>query len=282
MTKIFAGKTVAQKKERQLAKKIADFKGKTGITPKLVSIVVGHNPASHLYLRFKEQSAERVGIEFEKIEFPESTKAEEIIRIIQEKNHDEKVHGIMVQLPLPESLEIRNSKLEILESIDPKKDVDCLTSENFNLLTSGNPRFLPATVKAVLEIIELSNYRIANLKGVNICVVGASKIVGEPLAICLKNLGATVTICDEDTQDLPSFTQKAEILVSATGVPDLIGINMVKKGAVVIDVGSPRGDVDFEKVKETASFITPVPGGVGPVTVVCLMENVFTTACKPT
>lgn len=271
---ILDGKKLAQEKEKRLIRKIADFKAKTGITPKLVSIVVGHNPASRLYLRFKEQSAQKVGIEFEKIEFPESAKAEEIIRTIQEKNHDERVHGIMIQLPLPDNL-----KIEILGSIDPKKDVDCLTSENFNLLTSGNPRFLPATVKAVLEVIRETGYEI---RGAHIVVVGVSNIVGKPLAIMLSNMGAIVTTCRSKTTNLGEHTQKADLLISATGVPNLIKGNMVKKGAVVIDVGSPRGDVDYKKVKKVASFITPVPGGVGPVTVVCLMENVFTAACKPT
>jgi len=159
--------------------------------------------------------------------------------------------------------------------INPLKDVDCLTPENFGLLAMGKPRFLPATVRGIMTIIENWKLKIGNL---NVCVVGASNIVGKPLVLHLSNLGATVTICRSKTKNLKKYTSQADLLVSATGVPGLIKKDMVKKGAVVIDVGSLVGDVDFENVAQIASFITPVPGGVGPMTVVSLLENLFQAA----
>jgi len=268
---IFDGKKLAAEKEKILAKKVAEFKKATGIRPKLVAVMVGENEASKIYLRKKSQASKRVGIEMETFKLD---KAEELINLIREKNKDKKTHGIMIQLPM----EMQNSKFKILSAINPLKDVDCLTPENFGLLVMGKPRFLPATVKAILEIIEFSNYQIANLRGTNVCVVGASNIVGKPLALHLSNLGATLTICRSKTKNLEKYTRQADLLISATGVPKLIKKDMVKKGAVVIDVGSPVGDVDFENVSKIASFITPVPGGVGPLTVVCLLENVFQAA----
>ncbi len=282
MTKIFNGKTSTQKKEKLLSKKVADFEAKTGITPKIVSIVVGHNPASHLYLKHKQQSALRTGIAFEKVEFPENIRPDDLIAFIEEKNLDNKVHGIMVQLPLPARYEIRDTRYGVLNAINPGKDVDCLTTINFSLLAAGKPRFLPATVKAILAIIENCSPRAKSrgkLKIVNsnIVVVGVSNIVGKPLALLLSQKGAKVTTCRSKTTDLAGQTRKADILVSATGVPNLIKGNMVKKGAVVIDVGSPKGDVDSLAALK-ASFFTPVPGGVGPVTVISLMENVLQAA----
>jgi len=282
MAVIFDGKKLAAKKEKILAKKVADFKKTTGITPKLVAVMVGENPASELYLRKKSQAAERVGIN---IEIFKLNKLIELIKLIRERNKDKKTHGIMIQMPIKiqnpirqladkiqNKLKIRNSKFEILGAIAPSKDVDCLTPENFGLLAMGKPRFLPATVRGIMTIIENCKLKIENL---NTCIVGASNIVGKPLALHLSNLGATVTICRSKTKKLGEYTQKADLVVSATGVPNLIKKDMVKKGAVVIDVGSPVGDVDFENVSKVASFITPVPGGVGPLTVISLLENVF-------
>ncbi|MGB9706776.1 MAG: bifunctional 5,10-methylenetetrahydrofolate dehydrogenase/5,10-methenyltetrahydrofolate cyclohydrolase [Microgenomates group bacterium] len=277
MMVVFDGKKLAAKKEKVLAKKVAEFKKRTGITPKLVAIMVGEDSASKIYLRQKAAAAKRVGIEFEKIELIKLTKPAELIELIKEKNEDKKVQGIMIQLPLPKNCPIADYELRILETIIPTKDIDCLTPQNLGLLAMGAPRFLPATVKAILEIIKLSNYQIANLKGIKVCVVGASNIVGKPLALHLSNLGATVTICRRKTKNLAEFTSQADLLISATGVPKLIKKEMVKKGAVVIDVGSPVGDVD-PLAAVRASFITPVPGGVGPLTVVSLLENLFEAA----
>ncbi|MGB9911004.1 MAG: bifunctional 5,10-methylenetetrahydrofolate dehydrogenase/5,10-methenyltetrahydrofolate cyclohydrolase [Microgenomates group bacterium] len=267
MAIIFDGKKLAEEKEKILAQKVAELKKKTGITPKLTAFLIGENPASILYLKKKSEAGKRVGIEVEVVKIKKITS---LINLIEEKNNDFKTHGIMVQLPLPE--EFKNWELKILESISPIKDVDCLTPVNLGLLARGQPRFLPATVKAVLEIIKNSNFKVL---GSNIVVVGASNIVGKPLALLLSNLGATVTLCRSKTKNLAKFTCQADFLISATGVPNLIKAEMVKREAIVIDVGAPKADVDFEKVKKIASFITPVPGGVGPLTVVSLLENLL-------
>jgi len=282
MTVIFDGKKLAAKKEKILAKRVVEFKKATGITPKLVAVMVGENPASELYLRKKSEAAKRIGIE---IEIFKLNKLIELIKLIREKNKDKKTHGIMIQMPIEMQnakckMQNDNSKLKIdqtkiLAMVNPQKDVDCLTPENFGLLAMGKPRFLPATVKAIMEIIHNSCFMIHASR---VVIVGASNIVGKPLALHLSNLGATVTICRSKTKNLGEYTRKADLLVSATGVPKLIKKDMVKKGAAVIDVGSPAGDVDFENVSKIASFVTPVPEGVGPLTVVCLLENVFQAA----
>jgi len=277
MAIIFDGKKLAAEKEKILAKKVAEFQKATGIRPKLVAVMVGENEANKIYLRKKSEAAKRVGMEMEIFKLNEP---EELIKLIREKNKDKKTHGIMIQLPMKMQnskckSQNENLKFKILSAINPLKDVDCLTPENFGLLTMGKPRFLPATVKAIMEIINVSGFR---LQASSVGIVGASNIVGKPLALHLSNLGATVTICRSKTKNLEKYTRQADLLVSATGVPKLIKKDMVKKGAVVIDVGSPVGDVDFENVSQIASFITPVPGGVGPMTVVCLLENVFQAA----
>lgn len=274
MAIVFDGKRAAEKKEKLLAKKVAELKKKTGITPKLAAFLVGENPASLLYLRKKKEAGERIGAEVEVVRLEKLT---ELIKLIGKKNQDPRTHGIMIQLPLPDNLKIENWELKILGLLDPSKDVDCLTPENLGLLTIGKPRFLPATVKAIITVIEnlkfLSAGRQTRLENLNICVVGGSNIVGKPLAIYLSNLGGTVIWCRSKTKNLAEFTRQADLLVSATGKPGIIKATMIKKGAVVIDVGSPKGDVEFEKVCQVASFVTPVPGGVGPLTVVSLLEN---------
>lgn len=262
---IFDGKKLANEKEKVLQEQVKKLVSKLGFAPKLVAILVGDNPASQIYLRLKGEAARRVGVDFEKKEFPENVDPQEVLSGIKRANQDDRVWGIMVQLPLPK-------ELGILEAISPTKDVDCLTAENFGLLAMGKPKFLPATVRAVLTIIQNSKSKV---KSSNVVVIGRSNIVGRPLALALTNLGATVTVCHSKTKNLADFTRRAEILISATGIPGLIKKEMVKKGAIVIDVGSPKGDIDFTEVKKAASFITPVPGGVGPLTVVSLFENLL-------
>jgi len=271
---IFDGKKLAAEEERILKEKVDRLKTK-GVIPKLVSILIGENPESELYLGLKKKAAERVGIKMEIAKFSEKVRSDEVIKYIENLNKDQKVHGIMVQLPLPKSLEVRNLKLEILGSIAPSKDIDCLTPQNLGLLMMGKPRFLPATVKSVIKIIHSSKFIIHSS---NVCIVGGSEIVGKPLAMVLSDAGATVSLCRSATKNLKEFTKKADILISATGVPGLIKKEMIKKGAIVIDVGIKMSNIkivgDVEKeVKEVAEFLTPVPGGVGPVTVVSLLEN---------
>ncbi|HUS60166.1 MAG TPA: tetrahydrofolate dehydrogenase/cyclohydrolase catalytic domain-containing protein [Nevskiaceae bacterium] len=274
MVKIIDGRKLALIKEKKLAREVANFKKTSGISPKLVSIFIGDPPirrASQLYVNLKEKTAKRVGILFEKKAFSANKDPKVIYEYIKKKNIDRGVSGIMIQLPLPPKID----PFWLVSKIDPEKDVDCLTPENLGLVAMGKPIFLPATVKGILAIIKNIQHPI---EGANVVVVGASNIVGKPLAIHLSNLGATVAVCRSRTKNLSNFTRKADILVSATGVPKLIKKEMVKKGAVVIDAGSPRGDVFFEEVKKVASFITPVPGGVGPLTVICLLENVLVAA----
>lgn len=279
MAIVFDGKKVAEEKEKILTKKVAEIKKKTGITPKLTAFMVGENPASKIYLQKKRQAGERVGIEVEVVGVGEFTELTELIKLIEEKNKDSQIHGVMIQLPLPKRLRIANCELRILETIAPSKDVDCLTPENLGLLAMGKPRFLPATVKAIMTIIEDCKFlpagRRNKIENLNICVVGGSNIVGKPLVIHLSNLGATVIWCRSKTKNLADFTRQADLLISATGKPEIIRAEMVKKEAVVIDVGAPKGDVDFGEVSKIASFITPVPGGVGPLTVVSLLENLL-------
>ncbi len=251
--KIFDGKEFALKKEKILAKRVRELARK-GRVPKLVSIVVGDNPASHMYVNLKGEAAARVGIKFEKLEL----KITDVITAIRKLNEDESVTGIMVQLPLPDI--VRQETDRVLGAIAPEKDVDGLT---------GKGRFLPATVKAVLDILEEMKVDVIDKP---VVVVGRSRIVGKPLAVALADRGAKVTVAHSQTTDLGEVTRKADILVSATGKQGLITATMVKPGAIVIDVGEPKGDV-AERVWEVASYMTPVPGGVGPVTVVSLLEN---------
>lgn len=254
MSIIFDGKTFASQREEKLKEKVRVLKEK-GITPCLASILVGDNQASKLYVGLKKKAAERVGIRLEVFD-----SIDEIERL----NKDKSVHGIMIQLPLPP--ELQDSKFQILDSIAPEKDVDGLRSDT---------KFLHPTAKAVIDIM---NHALSLVTGhrslitdyrplTTVCVIGERGMVGAPLVRELKRLGYT----------LVTRSEEADILVSCTGVPGLIKPEMVKKGAIVIDVGSPRGDVDPE-VKEKAFFITPVPGGVGPVTITCLLENLI-VAC---
>lgn len=260
--KIINGRQIAFQKEKLLARKVAAFKNKTGFTPKLTCFLMGDNPASKIYLRLKQQAAKRVGIELEIIEF--QPKADpplvetKLTELIKEKNQDKSIHGIMVQLPLPKSL-------EILGVIAPNKDVDGLT---------GRSKYLPAVVKAILEIINYAKYSLLTGK---IAIVGQGRLVGQPLTAYLKKMGAQVLATDIDTPDLSAITRQADILIVATGQPGLIKKEMVKPGALVIDAGSPRPEVDPSAALK-AGFITPVPGGVGPLTVVSLLENVFLAA----
>jgi methylenetetrahydrofolate dehydrogenase (NADP+)/methenyltetrahydrofolate cyclohydrolase len=267
MVKIFNGQQLAQKKEKKLQKKVEAFKKKFRVSPKLVSLLIGDDKTSHLYLALKEKAAQRVGILFEKKTFPAGVDKKEVYQALNNLNRDKKVQGIIIQMPLPKKLD----PFWLVSKIDPEKDVDCLTPENLGLLTLGRPIFLPATVRAVVEIIKNSSLKI---KGKKVVVVGAGNLVGKPLALHLKNLGATVVVVDEYTQDLKEWTKQGEVLISATGVPNLIKKEMVKKGVVVIDVGAPKAEID-NGVREIASLVTPVPGGVGPLTVVYLLENLF-------
>jgi methylenetetrahydrofolate dehydrogenase (NADP+)/methenyltetrahydrofolate cyclohydrolase len=273
MAKVFQGKKLSRELEREIKKKARPWGKKFGLVPKLASLVVGGNQASCLYLALQEKAAARAGVLFEKKVFPVDADPKAVSQYLDQLNKDQKVHGIAVQLPLPKQLD----PFRLMSRLDPGKDVDCLTPKNLGLLLLGQPVFLPAVVKAVLLILKSEKIR---LKGKNVVLVGAGNLVGKPLAVQLKNLGATVVLCDEETKNLGQWTKKGEILIAAAGIPGLIKKEMVRAGALVIDAGSPRPEVDFEKVKEIASLITPVPGGLGPLTVACLLENTLESAAS--
>ncbi len=261
-TVIFKGKEFAKSKEKELKKKVFSL-AKKGISLKLVSILVGENKASELFLSLKKRAATKVGIKLEIKRFSKETKFNEIYSFIKRMNKDHQVRGIMVQLPLPESFSFQKRD-KLINIISPKKDVDGMRKKS---------RFLTPTVKAVLDILKEADSDSSLKNGLKVCVVGAKGFVGKRVLSALKERGYRIKGVDLDTKDLKKDTLSADILISSTGKHGLIKKNMVKKGAVVIDVGAPKGDVDREVGKKT-SFISKVPGGVGPVTIISLLENV--------
>ncbi|RGS72337.1 bifunctional methylenetetrahydrofolate dehydrogenase/methenyltetrahydrofolate cyclohydrolase FolD [Mitsuokella sp. AF21-1AC] len=278
--RILEGKVFAQQFREDAKKKAEALKEKYGVQPGLAVIIVGENPASQVYVRNKHKSCEALGIYSEVIEMPESTTKEELLARIDALNANDKIHGILVQLPLPK--QIASHESEILERIRPEKDVDGFHPVNVGRLVTGQPGLVPCTPFGCLRMLELAGIPIDGKRAV---IIGRSNIVGKPMLHLLLSRNATVTICHSHTQDLPSVTREADILVAAVGRPHFVTADMVKPGATVIDVGINRiapkklvGDVDFEAVKEVAGAITPVPGGVGLLTVAMLMENVVRAA----
>lgn len=284
--KLLEGKTIASRIEAELAEEIVDFIQNNGVPPSLTAVLVGDDPASAVYVRNKSQACDRVGIDGTLKRLPADTTEEQLLDLIAELNADNAVNGILVQLPLPR--QIRSTR--VLDAVHPLKDVDCFHPENVGLLWQGRPRFLPCTPHGVLQILARSGLSVA---GKQVVIVGRSEIVGKPLAALLVSksspLGpelanATVTICHSQTADLPSITRQADVLIAAIGSPRFITADMVKPGAVVVDVGINRtsdglcGDVDFAAVREVAGALTPVPRGVGPLTVTMLMHNTLTAA----
>jgi methylenetetrahydrofolate dehydrogenase (NADP+) / methenyltetrahydrofolate cyclohydrolase len=270
MAKIFSGKDFANNLEQKLIKKFSSLSAELKELV-LVDVLIGNDKSARTYVRRKKAAAGRVGINFEVIYRSGKTSKSDLRALVNRLNQNRRVGGIMFQLPFPDNL--RDGQRETIDNIYFEKDVDCLTSRRLKRVVKGEDDFLPATVAAVVKILAHSGISGPELAGKKVVVVGRSDIVGRPLATFLKNHKAKVTVCHRQTKRLSDYTQSAEVLISATGRPDLIKKNMVAKGAVVIDVGSPKGDVCFEKVKKRAGFITPVPGGVGPVTVICLLEN---------
>ncbi len=271
--KQIAKETYAELKERTAA--LAD----AGIIPGLTVIIVGENPASMTYVASKEKKAAQLGWNSKVIRLDESISQAELIEVIEGLNADESVDGILVQLPLPKHI----NELEVLEKIDPDKDVDGFHIVNSGRLFAGLEGFVPCTPKGIMKLIASTGVDIA---GKNAVVLGRSLIVGKPIALLLTAENATVTICHSKTADLREHTLRADILVAAIGKPKFVTADMVKEGAIVIDVGINRteeglvGDVDYESVAEKAGYITPVPGGVGPMTIAMLMENTVLSAEK--
>lgn len=277
MAIIINGKDLAAKVRANLKLDVEELK-KQGITPKLVVIMVGNDSASAVYVRNKSKACDEIGIAFEEFLLKEDTTREELLSLIKELNQRKDVHGILLQSPIPKHLDIR----EAFNTIDYKKDVDGFHPINVGKLSIGEEGFVSCTPLGVMKMLEEYNI---DIQGKNAVVIGRSNIVGKPLAQLLLNANATVTICHSKTQNINEITKEADILVAALGKPKFVKENMVKKGAVVIDVGINRneegklvGDVDFTEVEKKASYITPVPGGVGPMTIAMLMTNVVKAA----
>lgn len=267
---LLSGQGLAAKIRVELKQKISHSR----VQPGLAVILVGHDPASKMYVQFKSEASEEVGMYLETIELPEEVPQKKLMHIIRRLNKNKKIHGILVQLPLPKHID----PLLVLDSIDPRKDVDGFHPENVGWHIIGRPYLMPATTRGIARLVEAHHIPV---HGKHVVVVGKSNIVGKPTAMWFMNQQATVTICHKYTVDLSQYTKQADILVTATGVPRLITADMVKKGVVVIDAGITKlkgevvGDVDFEAVSKKASAITPVPGGVGPMTVASLLENTW-------
>jgi methylenetetrahydrofolate dehydrogenase (NADP+)/methenyltetrahydrofolate cyclohydrolase len=276
--KIIDGVAVARKMREECRSRVHALQARSGTVPGLAVMIVGENPASLLYVRNKLKACAEMGIRSYRFDFPVSVDQAEVVRRINALNEDPNVHGILVQLPLPPSFDLR----QILEAISIDKDVDGFHLYNVGGLVLGDTVFPPCTPYGVVKLLEHEGIA---LEGKNVVVVGASNIVGKPMALMLMQRDATVCICHAKTRDLAQFTLLADVLVVAAGQPKLIVSQMVRTGAAVIDVGINRlpngklvGDVDFEPVRQKASFITPVPGGVGPMTVTMLMVNTITSA----
>lgn len=277
MVQILNGKELARNIRENLKEEVKELK-KAEIYPKLAVIMVGDDKASKVYVKNKSKACEEIGIEYEEYLLPENTKMEELINLIEKLNNDETVNGILVQSPLPEGLDAN----EGFKTISPKKDVDGFNPINVGKLSLNQDCFVSCTPYGIIKMLE--SYDIP-IEGANAVIIGRSNIVGKPLAKCLLNKNATVTVCHSKTRNLKEITKNADILIAAIGKPKFVTKDMVKEGATIIDVGINRteegklvGDTDFENIKEKVSYITPVPGGVGPMTIAMLMHNVVKAA----
>ena len=271
---IIDGKMVASHIKDNIAAEVKILKNKTGKTPGLAVVLVGDDPASAVYVKNKNKTCNNIGFQsFEHI-LSDNTSENKLLNLINDLNNDDQVNGILVQLPLP----IHISSKKILVSINPQKDVDGFHLENVGRLVTGNALFKPCTPAGIIKLLD--EYKI-EIEGKNAVIIGRSNIVGKPVSFLLLERNATVTICHSRTINLPSLSRSADILIAAIGKPNFVTPDMVKNNAVVIDVGINRldgklvGDVDFDSVSKQASLITPVPGGVGPMTIAMLMENTF-------
>ncbi len=276
--RLIDGKALAQQVRERLAKESAELSALKGIKPGLATILVGDDPASHLYVKNKQKACEQAGIYIDDHKLQGSTTQAELLALIEKKNADPNIHGILVQLPLPKQID---SKV-ILDAVSPQKDADGFHPYNFGRLVEGHPVFEACTPKGVIKMIESTG---VGIEGKRAVVLGRSNIVGKPLALMLLHRHATVTICHSKTKDLPAVCREADLLLVAIGKAKFVTADMVKEGALVIDVGMNRlpdgkvvGDVDFEPVSRKAGWISPVPGGVGPMTIAMLLENTVESA----
>jgi methylenetetrahydrofolate dehydrogenase (NADP+) / methenyltetrahydrofolate cyclohydrolase len=279
--KLLDGKSLAARLQSEIAARAAEFKAATGVTACLAAVLVGDDPASEVYVRNKQRACERAGMTSQLLRLPASAAEKQLRELVARLSADNAIHGILVQLPLPKQID----SMAILSSLSPVKDVDALHPENVGLLAQGRPRFMPCTPHGIQQLLVHNNIETA---GRHVVIVGRSQIVGKPLALMLMQRGAggdaTVTVCHSRTQKLPDITRQADILIVAIGQPKFITAEMVRPGAVVVDVGMNRpsgklcGDVDFDAVRQVAAAITPVPGGVGPLTIAMLLENTLAAA----
>ena len=277
MTKLIDGKHISALVRQAVAKEVMQLKSQ-GITPGMAVVIVGDDPASRIYVNNKKKACAEVGIYSEEYALPADTTQEALIALVQELNSRSDIHGILVQSPLPKGLDEK----AVVETIDPRKDVDAFHAVNVGKIMIGDFHFLPCTPAGIIELLDRSGIEI---EGKRCVVVGRSNIVGKPMAMLLLHRNGTVTICHSRTKQLAEICREADILVAAVGKANFITADMVKPGAVVIDVGMNRnengklcGDVDFTAVQEIASYITPVPGGVGPMTIAMLMKNAVSAA----
>jgi methylenetetrahydrofolate dehydrogenase (NADP+)/methenyltetrahydrofolate cyclohydrolase len=276
--RLIDGKALSQAVRDTIARETASLFARSGIKPGLAAILVGDDPASQLYVKNKQKACEAVGIYVDDHRLPSSTTQEDLLALIDKVNRDPRIHGILVQLPLPKQID---SKV-VLNAVSPEKDADGFHPYNIGRLVEGNPVFEACTPKGVIKMIESTGIGIEGKRAV---VVGRSNIVGKPVSLMLLHRNATVTVCHSKTRDLPAVCREAEILVVAIGKPKFVTADMVGEGAVIIDVGVNRttdgkfvGDVDFEPVSRKASWISPVPGGVGPMTIAMLLQNTLESA----
>ena len=277
MAKILDGKAVSASVKEQVANETAALKEK-GITPGLAVVIVGDDPASHVYVNNKKKACAQVGFHSEDYALPAQTTQEELLALVETLNKKPDINGILVQLPLPPHLDEK----AVIEAIDPKKDVDAFHASNVGKIMIGDYHFLPCTPAGVMELLKSEKIDVCSK---NCVVIGRSNIVGKPMAMLLLHQNGTVTICHSRTKNLKEVCSQADILVAAVGIAKFVKGDMVKEGAVVIDVGMDRdengklcGDVDFAQVEPKASYITPVPGGVGPMTIAMLMKNTLMAA----
>jgi methylenetetrahydrofolate dehydrogenase (NADP+)/methenyltetrahydrofolate cyclohydrolase len=276
--RLIDGKALALQVRERLATESAAVLAKTGMRPGLATILVGDDPASHLYVKSKQKACDAAGIYIDDHKLPTNTTQAELLALIEKENADPKIHGILVQLPLPKHID---SKV-VLEAVSPDKDADGFHPYNFGRLVEGHPVFEACTPKGVIKMVESTG---VSIEGKRAVVLGRSNIVGKPLALMLLQRNATVTICHSKTKDLPGVCREAELLLVAIGKAKFVTADMVRDGAVVIDVGTNRlpngkvvGDVDFEPVSQKAGWISPVPGGVGPMTIAMLLDNTVESA----
>ena len=277
MAVILDGKAVSAKVKEEVKEEVEALK-KQGVSVGLAVIIVGNNPASRTYVNNKKKACEAAGILSEEYALPEETTQEELLALVEELNHKDSINGILCQLPLPKQLD----EEAVIAAISEKKDVDAFSAVNVGHIMIGDYSFLPCTPAGIMEILRHYNIDVA---GKECVVIGRSNIVGKPMAMLLLHQNGTVMICHSKTKNLKDVTSRADILVAAVGIPHFVTADMVKEGAVVIDVGMDRdengklcGDVDFAAVEPKASYITPVPGGVGPMTIATLLKNTVTAA----